>query len=263
MNALTILLTALTSVFSLVGVAPEVLLERELRDQLEQAETLVVRVDVAPNYKLLQGQLDRLRLAGRGLYPLSDVRIDTLDIETDPVDLNIEALRQGKIVFDQPFQAAFNVVITQEDINQALRSPFIVDQLENISINLLGSSVGQLEQATLVEPEITLLGSDRIRFATTLLQSASQEQLVVELTTGVMIDQGTQLRLVEPELTANGVEFPLELVEPVIEGLSQQYSLDSVEPQGITARILRLQMTNEELILTSFIRIEAQSSIVE
>ncbi|MEB3229496.1 MAG: DUF2993 domain-containing protein [Leptolyngbyaceae bacterium] len=256
MNALTILLTSLTSLFSLVGLAPEVLLEREIRGQLHQVEFLAIRVDATPSYQLLAGQLDQFRLAGRGLYPLAEVRIDTLDIETDPVDLDMSALRQGRIEFDQPFQAAFNLVLTQADIDRALRSPLILAQLETISINLLGGTVGQIEQARLIEPVVRFLGGDRLQFAAILLNTTTQERLTVELTTGLAIAQGTHIQLIDPQLTANGIEFPLDLIGGNLDGLSQQYNLTTLEPQGITARILRLQITDEQLILTSFVRIE-------
>ncbi|NEQ98543.1 MAG: DUF2993 domain-containing protein, partial [Cyanothece sp. SIO2G6] len=55
-----------------------------------------------------------------------------------------------------------------------------------------------------------------------------------------------------------GVEFPFALIESTLTGLSQQYSLTTLEPQGITARILRLQITDEQLTLTSFVRIAPQ-----
>ncbi|NER00426.1 MAG: DUF2993 domain-containing protein, partial [Cyanothece sp. SIO2G6] len=245
MNALAILLTTLTSLFSLVGLAPEELLEQEIRQQLEDVETLAIRVDATPNHKLLQGKLDRFRLAGRGLYPLPAVRIDTLDIETDPVDLDMTALRQGRIAFDHPFQAAFNLMLTQADIDRALRSPLILDQLETISISLLGNTVGQMGEASLIDPKIRLLEGDRLQFAAVLRNDNTQEQLTIKLTTGLTVVQGTQLQLIEPCLTANGVEFPFALIESTLTGLSQQYSLTTLEPQGITARILRLQITDE------------------
>ncbi|MGK7888710.1 MAG: DUF2993 domain-containing protein [Leptolyngbyaceae cyanobacterium] len=259
MTALAILLTTLTSLFSLVGVAPDLLLEREIRQQLEAVEALAIRIDATPNYKLLEGQLDRFRLAGRGLYLLPEVRIDTLDIETDPVDLDMTALRQGQIEFDQPFQAAFNLVLTQADIDRALRSPLVIEQLEVMSINLLGGTLGQVEQARLLDPEVRLLEGDRLQFAATLLNPRTQESLAIELTTGLTVVQGTQLQLVEPRLTANGIEFPFALIEGALTGLGQQHSLTTLEAQGITARILRLHITEEQLVLTSFVHIASQS----
>ncbi|NET48698.1 MAG: DUF2993 domain-containing protein, partial [Merismopedia sp. SIO2A8] len=222
MNSVTILLTTLMGLFSIAGAVPDQVIEQSIRDQLADAETLVVRADATPNTQLLQGKLDQLRIAGRGLYPYSGVRIDTLDIETDAIDLDVDALRNGQIAFEQPLQAAMNLVLTQNDINQALRSPLVVNQLEALSVNLLGTTVGQLNQASLENPQITLLEDNRIQVSATLVQDNTQERLVVSLTTGLAIQSGTQLQLIDPQLITNDVEFPPSLMNQFAESFSQE-----------------------------------------
>lgn len=54
-----------------------------------RADTLEVRVDNAPNYQILLGNVDRIRVAGRGVYVLEFLRIDEVDIETDPISIDL------------------------------------------------------------------------------------------------------------------------------------------------------------------------------
>lgn len=260
MNALTVLLTSLMGLFSLTGAVPDAVIDVSIRDQVERVDTLAVRTDVVTNHQLLRGEIHRLRIAARGLYPLEDVRIDRFDVETDVVDVNVSELQNGALVWDKPLQAAVHLVLTQADIDQALRSPLVIKQLEDMNIQLLGGVVGGMNEATLTDPQILLLGGDRIKVGATLTQQQTGEALKVELTTGVAIAQGTQLTFIEPELRANGVEVPSFLVSQYLDGFSQDYTLKVLETQGITARLLALEITDESFQVASFVRLESPSA---
>lgn len=255
MNALTVLLTSLMGLFSVAGAVPDIAIEAGIRDQVDQVETLAVRTDIATNHQLLRGEINRLRIAARGVYPLPEVRIDTLELETDGIDVNVNDLQKGDLVWDQPLQVAIHMVLTQEDIDRALRSPLIVEQLEAINIELFGGIVGGMSEATLTDPQIRLLGDDRIQLGAVLTQEQTGEQLVVELTTGVAIAQGTQLQFVEPELMANGVAAPSLVVDQYMNGFSDAYTLKSLETEGITARLLALEITDESMSVVSFVHL--------
>jgi len=73
-----ILAAVLTSLLGLGG-APGFVIDKTatdlLRGQLFYAEQLEVRVDNTPNFQILQGRVDRIRVAGRGVYPLPILRI--------------------------------------------------------------------------------------------------------------------------------------------------------------------------------------------
>lgn len=260
MNALTVVVTTLMGLFSVVGAVPDTVIETGIRDQVEQVETLSVRTDLATHHQLLEGKIDRLRIAARGLYPLEDVRIHVLDVETDTIDLNLNELQDGDVVWDQPLQAAVHVVLTQEDVTQALRSPTVVDQLEDMNIELFGGIVGGMQEADLSNPYIQFLDDNRLSLGATLTQAETGEQLVVQFTTGLAVDQGTQLQFLEPELMANGVAFPSELTAQLINGFSQAYTLKTLEDKGITTRLLKLDISEDALSIASFVRIDSPPS---
>ena len=260
MNALTAVLTSLMGLFSVVGAVPDAVIETGIRDQVEQVETLSVRTDLATHHQLLEGKIDRLRIAARGLYPIADLRIHLLDVETDTLDLNINELQDGEVVWDQPLQVAVHLVLTQEDVTQALRSPTLVGQLEDMNIELFGGIVGGMQEADLSDPYIQFLDDNRISLGATLTQAETGEQLVVQFTTGLAVVQGTQLQFLEPELMANGVAFPSQLTAQLINGFSQAYTLKTLEDQGITARLLTLDISKESLSIASFVRVDSPPS---
>ena len=61
-------LTGLLGVAGAPGIVIDRLITDALRGQLVRADRLEVRLDNTPNYQLLQGKIDRVRLAGRGIY---------------------------------------------------------------------------------------------------------------------------------------------------------------------------------------------------
>ena len=160
----------LTTVLGIAG-APGIAIDRIatdfLRGQIVRADVLEVRVDNAPNYQILLGNVDRIRVAGRGVYILDFLRIDEIDLETDPISIDPTVLQSGKIVLRRPLQAAVRVVLRADDINTALRSPTIQSSFKNLSIDITGSGKNS-EILDLVNPEVTFLEGDRIRLAATL-----------------------------------------------------------------------------------------------
>src|SRR4028118_555615 len=96
MELISILLSGLLIFISPAGLVIDRAAENAIRSRLEKAEQLEVRVDNAPVHQTLQGKIERLRIAGRGLWLTKDVRIDTLEVETDPLNIDLQRLRQGK-----------------------------------------------------------------------------------------------------------------------------------------------------------------------
>ncbi|MEO0409255.1 MAG: DUF2993 domain-containing protein, partial [Cyanobacteria bacterium P01_A01_bin.135] len=97
MEVFTSLLTALITVLSPVGSFTEGALEAAIQEQVHRAEVLAVRVDNRPSYRLLAGQVDQVRIAGRGVYLTPELRIALLDIETDAVDVDAGRLLNGEV----------------------------------------------------------------------------------------------------------------------------------------------------------------------
>ncbi|WP_410503743.1 DUF2993 domain-containing protein [Leptolyngbya sp. 7M] len=138
MEFFTIVLSGLLGIVSPLGFVVERVAEDAIRDQLEAVETLAVRVDNTPNYQLAQGTVDRVWLAARGVYPEAGIRIAVLEIETDAIQVDPGRLRQGELELERPLNAGVRLVLTETDLNQALQSPQVSEQLRNLSLDFLG-----------------------------------------------------------------------------------------------------------------------------
>lgn len=251
MEAIAILLSVLVGLVSPVGTVSDRLIDRQIRKQFSQVEQLQVRVDNAPTYQLLQGKIDKVRIAGRGLYPVKELRIDTLDLETDPI-----ALKGLHSKLAKPLQAAAHLVITERDLNTALRSPAVTSRIKNLGIRFLEpDEAEQVARYDLINPQIDFLPQGRIRLQAELLEQGYPDKLAIVAETGLSVTSGRTLQLVQPTVLLNGRSVPQRLVDAFAKGLSQRLDLQQLEAHQMTARILRLSTDADKLDITAFIQV--------
>lgn len=261
MEILAALFTSLLGLGGLPGTVIDRVATDVLRRQLIRAEQLEVRVDNTPNYQLLQGKLDRIRVAGRGLYILEFFRIDALDLETDPISIDPASIQSGNLTLLEPAQAAVRLVLKDEDINQALRSPDVVNSFRGIRADISNVS-DKPELFDLLNPEVTFLGDNRVR-VTGLAQPRAEGQqqkpsLAIAFETGFNVIGGTRLELTQPTANLQGVNVPEQIVNAFIQGLNKILDLRQFEAKGITVRILKFEVEPGKMQLIGFARMETK-----
>jgi hypothetical protein len=264
MELLAGLLTTLLGIAGTPGIVIDRIAADTLKNQLSCAETLEVRVDNAPNYQLLLGKVDRIRLAGRGLCILPFLRVEAIDLETDPISIDPDAIQSGKVVLRRPLQAAVRVVLKSEDLNLALRSPSIANSFKGIKIDLSSSGTGKAEVFDFVNPEIKFLNDNRIQLSTKLqsvnpsLSKAEQKPaLDVVIKSGIKIVEGTRLELVNPEINLQGAKVPQQITDAFVKGLNKVVDLNQLEDLGIIARVLKLEITDGKFQVIGFARMDS------
>jgi hypothetical protein len=271
MEWLTIILSSLLAAISPTGLILDRLAENKLRSQVEAVEQLAVRIDNVPSYQVLQGKVERVRLASRGIQPIPDLRIDTVDLETDAIDVDLSRLQQGKSAdaLRQPLQAAIHVAITEADLNQALRSPKIQARLQQMIDELMPKQTEfALPRFTLLKAHLDFMGANRVQFQVQVQESATQtdkesktqtdkpETLDLVLEVGLNVVAGRSLELVEPKGTLNGKRLSSKLLKGFAQGLNKKLDLRNLENKGITARLLQFKIEEQQMNLAAFIRLE-------
>ncbi|MCU0566329.1 MAG: DUF2993 domain-containing protein [Oculatellaceae cyanobacterium Prado106] len=256
MSFFTILLTALLSVLAPIGLISETVAERAIRQRLAVAETLAIRIDNAPNYQLVRGRLQRVRLAGRGVEPRPGLRIAVLELETDAIALQPGSLQQGQPRLAEPLQAGVRLELTEEDVNRFLQSPLVSDRLKTLSFNLPGSGDRVPEAYGITQVEADFLENNRLQLRATLKgqQSGTETRIVAE--SGLAIAQGRQLQLVAPQLTLGGTLVPPEITLFLTAGFQQRLDLKTLDTSGLTARVLNLEIQADRLDLAAFVQVE-------
>jgi LmeA-like phospholipid-binding len=255
MEFFAVLLSGLLAILSPINFGGEAIVAQQLKKQFVNVEDLVVRIDNAPNYRVIQGKIDKVRIAGKGLYPIADLRIDTLEVETDPI-----ALQGLKAQLAKPLQAAVKVVLTEADLNKALQSPAVMQRIKQIGGKALGSQAADLlNQYELANPRVAFLSNQRLRVDLDLKSSSSPDQLKINIETDVTVAAGQSLQLTNTTINANDQPFYPPLTRRIVEGVNQQLNLDRLENDGITARILKLDFSQKQATIAAFIQARPES----
>lgn len=250
--------SSLLAVTTAAGWVVDRVAEREIKQRIYGVEELQVRVDNVPSHQLVQGRVDRVRVAARGLYPIPGMRVDTFELETDPIAVDLTNLK-----LDEPLLVAVRLVFSQEDINQALSSAEFVNYLETLTLSLFNS--GTLRRAAhryeLVNPRVEFLGNNRVRWETWLAERGYRERLKLTVETGIEIDRGSQgVRLVTPEVRVNDRPAPGQFVKGLI-AASDRLNLGRLEGDGISSRILELKLDGERVEMALFARVGPSAMI--
>lgn len=268
MEWLTIIIASLLGILTPTGLILEKVAKDNLRRQVKDVEQLSVRIDNVPSYQVVKGKVERIRLASRGIYPITDLRIDTLELESDRLNIDLAKL-QGKgnnqitRSLREPAQAAVRIVIKEEDINKALQSKEIKAKLQQLLKNLLPKrSDFSLPSLEILNANFDIQENNRYRFQAQLQQSStvdeSAQTLELVLEVSINVIQGRQIQLIQPAGTLNGRKLSTRLLNGFAEKLSEQLDLQSLERNGITARVLQLRGNNNQLDLAAFVRLEPQ-----
>lgn len=264
MELITILLSGLLGLVSPAGLVIDRIAENAIRSQFKKVEQLQVRVDNAPSYQLLQGKVERVRIAGRGLQlKRQDIRIAALELETDPIDFELRNLGQRQPKLERPFQAGVHLVLTEQDINQALKSPRLIARLRNLGISELRNPASVLVQRyELVNPRVEFLENNRLRFQVELTQG-NVKPLAIMVESGLGVLAGRQIQLVAPfSVSVNGVVVPNQLVNAIATNLNKQLDLRNLELYGLRARLIKLKVSQDELEIAAFLRVEPSSQFL-
>ncbi|MBO1347215.1 MAG: DUF2993 domain-containing protein [Hormoscilla sp. GUM202] len=263
MEFLSIFISGLLLLVSPAGLIADRAIAKSIRAQVERVEELQVRVDNAPTHRLLQGKAERVRIAGRGVWLRPEVRIAVLELETGPIDIDRKQLLQSR---EQPWQGGVRLVLTEADINRALRSLPIAALLRQFSINSLpGAAADQMESYEFVNPRVEFLDNNRLRFQLELQQQRNGNdrgfKLAILAESGFQVVAGRRIELVAPRLEANGNPVPPILVNAIAAGVSRGGDLRRLEANQILIRLLKLEVSPELLEIAAFVALQPPASL--
>jgi len=261
MEFLTIFLASLITLVSPTGTVVDTVAQRTIRSQFTQVESLQVRIDNAPAHQLLQGRVERVRLAGRGLFLRQDIRLDTLELETDSIAVNFR--RRGKTQLIQPLQIASRMVLTEADLNRALASPTVTNWLKQVGSRVVlgDNNARRAQRFEFLNPQIKLLESGRFQLLISLREINDPARLDILIETGLAVDQGRELQLVEPKAWVNNVAVADPVIDTLTSGFPARTDLRQLERTGVLARILNLKLQAGRMEIISFVQVAAGTKL--
>ncbi|MEI6380213.1 MAG: DUF2993 domain-containing protein [Cyanobacteriota bacterium ELA615] len=256
MEILTIVLASLFAVIAPAGVLLEGVLSSFISSNIHSAEKIALRIDNRPSYAVVSGHLDHLRIATRGIEPIEDIRLDVLEIESDPVDIDLGTLRAGNLrqSLRHSLQGALRIELKQSDLNKALASAKIKNKIEQ----LLPKEIAK--QFAIVQINSRFLADNKISLNLQLKQIEDGRLWNLTLESKLKIIGGHTLQLLDPVGSLNGRKLSAKLLKNVVDGLNPQLDLTRLEKNGITARVLQLKLEDGLLRLAFFVRLDPLST---
>lgn len=281
MELIAIVLSGIFSLFSSGGFIVDTIANRlifgeeadkTLSDQRFSVEKQAVRIDNTPNYQIAQGKIDKVRIACRGVNLNSYLRIDTLELETDAIAINLQTLNTQSLQdirssLIQPLQGAGKIILTESDLTKALQSPQLQKELQQILNNLVARKAGNSTIAyEISSPKLQLNSKNRIKIDLELRRLGKNRQraskLAISLEFGIKVLGGKQIQLVNPTGTVNSRPMSSRLLQGFAQGISDRLDLTTIETQGILIRLLQLEITDDEIELVAFARMETKSASI-
>lgn len=225
-----------------------------IASQLDKVENIDVNIRTNP-VKLIQGRLDSVAISGKGLVMKQDLRMETLEISTDKVEINPLSAVFGNIELTRPTDAEAQIVLTEADINRAFGCDFIQGKLNNLKMEIEGCSVTiDVQQVT-----VSLPGDNKfVLTADFLLKGEVDVKKLLATAIPKIEEDGHKISL--EILSAEGQGLTTKLVVTIFDQLTTLLDLRNFNIPGISFQLRQLEAQKGRLLIHAKTQIEQMPS---
>jgi len=215
-----------------------------LSTQLDEVENLEVDIRTDPG-KLLQGELESVKIEGQGLVMQKDLRAEELEVKTNSIAINPLSAAFGKIELTRPTEADAHVVLAEQDMERAFNSEYIHDKLQNLDVNV----DGQAMTIDTRQVQFRLPGDGKIALNAEILLNKTGETKQVSFTTVPRMSAGGEQISLDKVQYAEGQEVSPELTAALLERAGELLNLRNFELEGMSLRLKGLDVQKGKLTL--------------
>ena len=270
MELLLILLSGLFSVVSPGGLILDLVTDNLLNAEVQDIEQLATRIDNTPSYQLARGKLDKIRIASRGVNISSLVKIDTLELETDPISVNLRNLETSNLEeirksLRKPLQGAVRLIVTEKDLDETLQSAEVQNRLQQALNRLISQKTGSSAfNYQLLNPRLEFLEDNilRLEFQLSRLEGGASrfQELAMTLECQIQVIEGTKIELVKLRGTVNDRPLSDRLLQGFAQGISDRLNFTNLEQNHLFVRLLQLKINDNQMKLAAFVRIHQEKA---
>jgi hypothetical protein len=226
-----------------------------IASQLDVVEEIDVDLRTNPG-NFIQGKVDSIEISGKGLVVKQDLRMDSIQINTDRVSIDPLSALFGNIELTHPTDAEARIVLTEADINRAFSSDYMHRKLNGLKMDVDGQPVTiDIQSANLDLP-----GQNKFVISATFLMRESNEVKKMSATAIPQIQEdGNQISL--EILAAEGEGLTLKLVMVIFEQLTALLDLRNFNIPGISLKLRQLEAQTGRLVILANSQIEKMPSM--
>jgi hypothetical protein len=194
---------------------------------------------------MIQGQADSVSIAGQGLVMQKDIRVHEMEMHTNSIAINPLSAILGQIELNQPVDATVRLVLTEQDINRAFNTDYVLSKLQSLELNVDG-------QIVTLEPQqmkLHLPGGGKMEFSGTI--QLHEMGITRQLGFTAVMRPGTfsQPLLLEAFHCTQGEGISLELAIAFIKKARELVNLPYFDVEGMAVRIKELEVEEGSLTL--------------
>ncbi len=269
MELLVSILSGILAIATSVNMVGDTLVEKKIRSQVQAVDTLVVRIDNAPNYDVLGGKVQRVRVATRDLKISSAIAFKALEIDMDGININLKEFIQEDLVteiddvptlrlrelFESPVQMASRVVLTQKQLDNILQSQTVNFTLSQRLTDTLNGLSDNDAEFIINSFKLDLIDKNRLALRANIIDlegeyEARGEELDVDWELSIRVLDGSNFEFFDQKLYIEGEE-----IEPENDVLrAEPVSLRVLEELGLNVRVLQWNSDQDELELALSVR---------
>lgn len=221
-----------------------------ISSQLDEVENIDIDIRTNPG-KLIQGKVDSVAISGKGLVMKQDLRMETLEVSMDKVEINPLSAVLGKIELTCPTDAEAEIVLTEVDINRALSSDYIQDKLHNLNMEMEGHPVlVDVQQA-----RVSLPGGNKFVITAEFLLKGQAQVKKLSATAVPQIQENRHCISLEI-LSAEGQGLTAKLVVIILDQLTALLDLRNFNLPGVSLQLRQLEAHKGRLVIHAKTQIE-------
>ncbi len=222
-----------------------------LSSQLDEVENLDVQVKTNP-LKLMGGEIDSVKIDGKGLVMNKDLRAEELEVKTGKISIDPLRAALGKIELNHPTDADARIILKEEDINRAFNSEYIRDKLQNLEVNIEGKPT----TINTTQVEFTLPGDNKVALsAEIVLRETNEKKKVAFTAVPQKSPDGYRVSLDDVQYS-EGKDLSPDLTQALLDKASELLDLRNFELEGMSLRLNKLDVQRGKMTLEAQAHVE-------
>lgn len=224
--------------------------EAAITSQLDTVDEIKVDIRTDP-MKLMQGKVDSVAITGEGMVMQQDLRVTSVEVNTTAVAIDPLKAIIGQIQLTEKTDALAEIVLSETDINRALRSDYLLRKMKNLVVEVQGAPVTiQIETVNLRLP-----GDGKIEMDVTIrLQNPDEVKQFSAVGKPFLKENGYRIEL--EILSAEGKGLSLDFATALFERIIELLDLRNFDLAGMSLRLQDLSVQPGKLILKAVTSVE-------
>lgn len=219
--------------------------EAGFSSQLDDVEELDVNIQTNPR-KAVQGKADSVSMKGKKMVQ-GDLRVEEVKMDIGSINVDAMSAAFGTIELEKPTDATGHVVLTEQNINRALNSELVHNELQNISVQVEGKATTvDVQQA-----EFYLPGNGQISVNAKVFVQETSETHSVAFTAVPNLDRSQGTISLEDIQYSEGKNLSPEITRTLRDKISDLLELRNFALEGMSLRLTQLEVQKGRMRLQS------------